>query len=394
MTMTEYNQTLTLLRKIYDYLPDQKAIGDVTILSIFNKSFNEDAISDYLAYILNPNVNGIGILPLKKLILATNSQWLDNFDERTDEISVTREFTLNNGRRIDLLIEIDDQLIIGIEHKVYSHEHGNQTLVYAEEIKSQFPDQQHVFIFLTPDKREAIANEEFQAIGYEDLVNLLKQVNFDYLHNIKKSVLFEDFIAHLEEHFMSENKYSLSEKTKLYMEHYNIIDDLQKSFEQDYHMVLNKIMSYLKNSLENHLGKDDEWIINSNPERSYQQISKDKWNSKGLDIHFELALSKNRFASAAPVEFMIDIEGKKKVKDSFVNHMEERYSSNIANIVKENKLHKNIRSRTFISKEYSLFTKNDLTNQSELTKKLELFINNFLPFVNMIDDAIIRFPKG
>ncbi|MFC4402922.1 hypothetical protein [Gracilibacillus xinjiangensis] len=37
--------------------------------------------------------------------------------------------------------------------------------------------------------RQALAHQDFRAVGYEDLVTLLKQVNFDYLKKIKINVI-------------------------------------------------------------------------------------------------------------------------------------------------------------------------------------------------------------
>ncbi|WP_228275839.1 PD-(D/E)XK nuclease family protein [Gracilibacillus oryzae] len=354
---------------------------------MFNKSFHEDAISDYLAYILNPKVNGIGIEPLKNLIMAANGKWQDAFGEIVDEISITREYAFNNGRRIDLLIQIGDQMIVGIEHKVFSQEHNNQTRDYKQKIEAQFPDHEHTFIFLSPDKRQALAHQAFRAIGYEDLVNLLKQVNFDYLKNIKKTMLYQDFITHLEANFMKDETYTISEKTSLYLEHFRMIQDLRNNFEHDYKRVHDFIMNFLKNNIENNTKM--EWIINANPDRGYQQISKTSWKTKGLDIHFEIKLSKEKFASHSPIEFMIDIEGAKK--QLFTEHLLQMYPSDITQFVEQNNLNRSERSRTFVAKEYELFQIDHLDDQDVLKGKLEHMIKDFTGFVKVIDDALLRF---
>jgi|HigsolmetaAR204D_1030405.scaffolds.fasta_scaffold11982_2 hypothetical protein len=390
MKNIDFIESLNHIKKYYSLLPDENREKNVTILDIFNKTFSEDYISDYLAYILNPQLNGIGFEPLKKLVEAADGEWQEEYETSADEVFVKREFTFNNGRRIDLLINVFDSLIVGIEHKVFTEEHGNQTIVYAEEIKKLFPHHQHVLIFLTHNKREALANNEFKAIGYEELILLLKSVQFDYLKNIKKSVLYQDFITHLEENFMKKNTLVLSEKTKLYLDNAKMIEDLRKSFEKDYEMILNYILNMMKNHLEKYDGS--EWFLNVNVDRGFQQITKKDWNVKGLNIHFELSISKRNLILKPAVEFMIDIEapGKTQAKRDFMEQLEKNYSDAIESLVQRHHLKKYPRSRTFVSKEYELLTRENIDNQQLLQSNIEVILKEFEGFIDILNDALIR----
>jgi hypothetical protein len=389
MKNIHFIESLNHIKKYYSLLPDENREKNVTILDIFNKSFSEDYISDYLAYILNPQLNGIGFEPLKKLVEAADGEWREEYEASADEVFVKREFTFHNGRRIDLLINVFDSLIVGIEHKVFTEEHGKQTIVYEEEIKMLFPHHQHVLIFLTPNKKEALANK-FKAIGYEDLILLLKSVQFDYLKNIKKSVLYQDFITHLEENFMKKNTLVLSEKTKLYLENAKMIEDLRQSFEKDYEMILNYILNMMKNYLEQYDG--NEWFLNMNVDRGFQQITKKDWNVKGLYIHFELSISKKNLILKPAVEFMIDIEAPRKtqVKNDFIEQLEKSYSDKIESLVQRYHLKKYPRSRTFVSKEYELLTLEKISNQHLLQSNIEAILKEFEEFIDILNDALTR----
>ncbi|MDR7000993.1 PD-(D/E)XK nuclease family protein [Neobacillus niacini] len=387
--MENTDQILKYMQKSYSYMKNKQI--HISILDIFNKTYSENYISDFLAYILNPQLNGIGFEPLKKLMEAAGGEWSPDYESSPEEITITREFSFYDGRRIDLLIKVADSLIIGIEHKVFSHEHGEQTRDYAEKIKNLYPSHQHVFIFLTPDKREAIAKDEFQAIGYGELIVLLKDVSFDVLKDIKKSVFYQDFIAHLEEKFMKKDSLILSDKAKLYLEHAKMIEDLRNHFDKDYEMILKSILERLKNLLEKNA--PGEWIINTSLDRGYHQLSKKEWKDKGLDIHFELSLSKKKLVLAKPVEFMIDIEGpgKTQARKAFIDQLEKNHASGIKSIIEQYQLKKSPRSRTYVSKEYDLISIEKVENHDLLQIELEGIIEEFNGFIPLIDIELNRF---
>lgn len=61
---------------IADFIEKCKSVIDVTkekgphlLSDIFNKSGNENFMSDWLSFILNPEVNSIGMKPLQALII-------------------------------------------------------------------------------------------------------------------------------------------------------------------------------------------------------------------------------------------------------------------------------------------------------------------------------------
>ncbi|MFW6016382.1 MAG: PD-(D/E)XK nuclease family protein [bacterium] len=119
-----YKSMLDNIRNSIKYFPDK--IQKETILSFLNKKYHENTINDYLAYVLNPNKNGIGIKPLYNLISHFDDDLvLDNLDETT--IEVNREYSFYNGSRIDILIKINNDLVIGMENKVNSKERGERT---------------------------------------------------------------------------------------------------------------------------------------------------------------------------------------------------------------------------------------------------------------------------
>ena len=67
---TEYKNlknSMETLDKIFKYLP-VKDTKIKTIPRIFNRTYDENFISDFLAYILDPLQNGVGLEPLIRVI--------------------------------------------------------------------------------------------------------------------------------------------------------------------------------------------------------------------------------------------------------------------------------------------------------------------------------------
>ena len=77
----------------------------LTIPVIFGRSYDENFISDYLAYILDPDRNGIGDEPLVRLLelVVPEAEMPD-----IEVVEITREYSLGSGR-IDLL-RINNQI--------------------------------------------------------------------------------------------------------------------------------------------------------------------------------------------------------------------------------------------------------------------------------------------
>lgn len=163
--------SIMTLDKILKYLPEKENRLN-TIPRIFNKTYDENFISDFLAYILNPAYNGIGIEPLLRIVEDYSLKATSILNSLTmaeeNEIEVIREYTFGNGRRIDILIIIQDLLVIGIENKIFSGELNNQTIDYANSISDKFSECETVLLFLTP-KKSIPSSNEFEPVSYKEL---------------------------------------------------------------------------------------------------------------------------------------------------------------------------------------------------------------------------------
>lgn len=304
------NKDLSLLAERLKWIKEQSnqfpAVKPrrMTIPAIFKRETDENFISDYLAYILDPNRNGIGTEPL----LALLDLAFENIDEiDLEEMDIEREYTFDYPSlgRIDFLIclgENGENGVIGIENKIYSLESENQTINYARAIKDNFPNCHNLyFIFLTPTG-QLPTSKEFKAVSYADLTRELRAIHYPLLNDIHKSVIWEDFLAHMEEYIvMNKGKLELSGKTRLYLDHREVLEDLLSAFDRDSQDVYDYVISSIKKFF------GESWTFACLKQNKYQEIDRaDKvWHLEKFYVFFQYRFSRKTILTLDQFPFML-----------------------------------------------------------------------------------------
>lgn len=388
LSYDEIKNQLETIKYIKSFIKDDNNKPDDSVITILGKKFHdENAISDYLAYILDPEVNGVGHEPLIRFL-----ELIDRPIELSDsdDVYIQREYLLDNNRRIDFLIEINEEHIIAIEHKVFSSEHGDQTVDYEKEINQSFSDKAEdiQYVFLSPGGRKAI-NPHFISMSYADLVFLLKQTKIDFTKDIRKAVLFNEIIFHLEGYFLSNKGIKLSEESRLYIDYFKTINDLTNKFEEDFKRILTYIESVIKNYFNNNIG-GTEWKVDFSEKRSYHQIFRPHWKTKELDIHFEVKFDQRRLVNGE-LSFLLDVEGNKK--DVFKKHQDHRLREGLQDVMDRNEIlyRKGKRKDTFASKTYNFLNYNNLEDENTIEENILQMINEFEDFIEPIENEIEHF---
>jgi PD-(D/E)XK nuclease superfamily protein len=274
----------------------------LTIPAIFNRSYDENFISDYLAYVLNPQKNGIGLGPLKALLKLCA---IDEADIPLDDAIIRREYPLEKGR-LDLLIRFGESLVVGIENKIFSSEGTNQTPYYALVMDDLFADIPHHMIFLTRTGHRA-RSTKFIPASYAMLLMALKEVSVDHVQDHRKLFLWEDFLEHLEVYIMTANPnhFEFSEKSKLYIENHPMIHDLTTTFDREWDQAITYLETHFREGLTG-----GPWNTVFQTRYSWQQVYKPRWATGNPNIHFEWWLPLSAFLQGE-MAFMVDVEGKR-----------------------------------------------------------------------------------
>jgi len=341
---TEYKNlksSIKILDKIIKYLPE-KENKIKTIPSIFNKTYDENFISDFLSYVLNPIENGIGFEPLIKVIEEYSERAvsiLENLTlEEKNSVEVIREYSFLNGRRIDILIKIQDELIIAIENKIFATELENQTSDYASSIYNEFPGCEYVLLFLTHRGIKPIS-KEFASISYKELVHKLKMVKFDYRDDIRRKVIFDEFILHVEEYMMNKKSDKITDQTRLYLEYQDTIKKLDQYFRKDSLKMFEELEGMLRSAFN-----EEEWNFNIKKDRTWHTVYKKTWDIKGLFIHHEFWISSNNILTAESFYHLIEIEGRDRDRflilyDKEYEKIQDKYIANDIEYRPQNRKH-------------------------------------------------------
>ncbi len=315
--LKHYQDTLLDLSQQYAQTPTRPP-KPLTIPAIFGRSHHENFISDYLAYLLNPTKNGIGTGPVAQLLTLCG---LEPTDVPLDEVIIHREYTVGNGR-IDLLLEWEETLVVGIENKIYATEGQGQTQSYAREIQRLFKDTPCChFIYLTRGGHKA-KSKDFQPISYKDLIEAFQQVPISINTGTRQLVLWNDFLEHVKEYIImaDPDHFNFSEKSKLYIEHRSMLRDLEKTFKNEWAAAI----GYLEGKVYGHLD-GGPWSTHFNRTRHHwHQILKPTWNLSKLSVHHEYWFSDSSLKSQ-DISFKIDVE--RKQANDFLTRFAQRYPS-------------------------------------------------------------------
>lgn len=214
-------------------LPNSQRSRETTIFSIGGRGHYENAISDVLAFFLDQGrEHGFGTAILHCLFSCAGLE-SENFVARSAPI---REYTTVDGKRIDLLIEGEADVLV-IENKVRHHA-VNPFTAYEADIEQAYPGKRQIRLLLT-FRDDCI--DGWHTVRYQQFTRCIRErlgqwlVEFSYS---KWIVLLREFVLNLEEEmgaesqiegeakFAAENFKALNEAIDLYWRFVNHVADL------------------------------------------------------------------------------------------------------------------------------------------------------------------------
>lgn len=375
-----YKSKIDNIRIQLPYLNSKKR--ELTIPEIFEKENNENFISTYLAYILNPTKNGIGRHPLESII----NYFIPEFDTSIlnwGEVEIYREVQLDENSRIDITILFPGELFIGIENKIRSTEQFQQTIRYSDKIGT-IHKKCTILCILLNQTGDNPQSPNFKTLTYKQLYNLLSDIKIDFINNLKKGVIFHDFLTYIKEVLLTMNdKLEISKKTELYIKSIDLFKDLRESFKEEEQ----KIIYLTKDISENIFGNNFSYDWRKN----YQQIYKQSWIQNNLFVHYEFWITGDSLFDSKKIQFMIDVEG--NLKNTFFDNFEKLYPKYANDFAQKSIVYRPKHRRVALAfKEYEVFkninSQNDIDIQGELINLIHLVHDDFIFFSSIIDKCI------
>ena len=379
----DLHDALSLLMITVKSLADEPT-KTLTIPSLFGKAYNENFISDYFAYTLDPLRNGIGNKPLLAILEFLE---IDTTNYFFDQVTVIREHTFTNRGRIDFLINVDDTLVIAIENKILSPEGKKQTQSYERSIDDEYVQYDKVFIFLSPEGRKA-SSDLFFPLSYEDIFNTYTTLDVGECLDHKRAFYWQDFLSHLEEYIIMTNTLpELSERTKLFLEHYDVIRDLESAFERDSQYLIDylseKVLSFYEGG---------EWNLEKTPH--YQLLEKESWNNQEYRVFLVFRIQKDILSKGA-ILVQLEVQGQRKEWNTSP-HIESfiKLFKKINPGIQEEMNDKNMKSQSkdrptnIASKRYSL--KGDPIS---IDNAFDQALNDFSFLIEPVDKTVIKYSE-
>jgi hypothetical protein len=295
--LRDYRTILATIDKVYRLLSDEPE-RPPTFPAIVGRPYDENFISDYLAYILDPARNGIGIKPLQALLSLVSNAYTEAEFESVD---IRRECTFASGGRIDFLIVVDKSLVIGIENKIFSSEGEKQTDSYEKSIKQEFAGFDHILIYLAPGEHKP-GSKAFQHVSYKELFDAFRRIRFPWTQDVRRGFFWEDFLTHLEEYItMNSGVPEISEKTRLYLDNIKVVRDIQSAFERDNGKLYDYLIAKVASSYEG-----GNWKLTKHAEKLF--IAKRSWQQKQVTVFFAYRFSKE-ILSTTQLACSLEIQG-------------------------------------------------------------------------------------
>lgn len=326
---------------------------NTTFLSVIESEYKENVITSFLKFILDPNQNGIGWLPLNKLLEILDISY-EFTDEDLEYIDISQEYGIKNNRRIDLVIKTRELWIV-IENKINAWEQINQTKDYFEYIENIKEDEDVVYIYLKPNynKSEPDKDTDFKSLIYSDFIKKLEEITIDDYIDKEKYKFLNEFIKHSRRYFMQETQVDFAnEYVEFYIKNKESINKITKVYSEESQRLYKIFQEMIKNKLNQNatdefLGKGQRWWF---------PLYRKSWGDV-LDwvVHYEIL-----------VNDFLEILGKKSVEIRFSVHVEKEASKYI-DIFKEEGVEHRIGEFT---KKY------DFTTNKEFEESTEDIVND------------------
>ncbi len=223
---------------------------EANIFKIINMADKEIVHSDMLAWLFNPYENhNLNDKVLKEILMQLSkkdAEYINLLLLDYSDLEVYREYTVDNGRRIDIVMESkNNKVIFIIENKIWSGEGDNQLEDYKNYIDEKYSDYNRIFLFLTPEKERKEKYKGYIHITYSMIYSVLNCVLQENQIKFEISVIIRQYKEIIGRYIMgSIDKEMVDLYRKLYVEHKETLDKIMQYGNTTYYLteVINKIL--------------------------------------------------------------------------------------------------------------------------------------------------------
>lgn len=223
---------------------------EVNIFKIINMVDKEAVHSDMLAWLFNPyenhDFNDKAVKGLLMQLSENDAEYINLLLQDYSDLEVYREYTIDNGRRIDILLESrNNKVIIIIENKIRSGEGDNQLEDYKKYIDEKYNDYNRIFLYLTPEKERKEKYKGYIHITYNTIYKILNNILYDNQIRLEIRAVLKQYKEMIRRDIMGNvDKEMIDLCRKLYVEHKDALDKIMQYGNTTYYLteVINDIL--------------------------------------------------------------------------------------------------------------------------------------------------------
>lgn len=217
-----------------DFKKLEKMNYGYNLFNILKLEYKETAHSDMLAYLFNPYENHYlkesMINELFKHLSKKDANYINLLLLDYSDLEVYREYTIDNGRRLDiLLISKCNKVVILIENKIWSGEGDNQLEDYKKYIDDKYNNYSRIFLYLTPEKERKKEYKGYIHITYNNIYSMLENVLKEHQMTTAIWTFLKQYKDMIRRDIMGEvDKEMIELCRKIYVEHKEALDKIMQ----------------------------------------------------------------------------------------------------------------------------------------------------------------------
>ncbi len=252
--MDEDENALRVFLKDINCLDNIEAsIGKETVFDVLGMARNEIRHSRMLKWLLDPHgSHGLGTRFLSAFLQSVCKVGGDVFDLMMADLDTFRVY--HEYKNIDiLLVSNESKVVVAIENKVDSTEHGDQLSRYEKVVEADFPTNKfkRAFVFLTPDGSKA-SRENWLPVGYNpNIVEAIEYCREKQAVAPDAELIIEHYHELLRREFMKKDM--LAEVcNKIYQDHKRALDLIFELKDDSTNIVRGMIDKWFERNGENY----------------------------------------------------------------------------------------------------------------------------------------------
>ena len=188
-----------------------------------------------------------------------------------------------DGFEVDIIVE-NPAIFMIIENKI-THRAGKPQLLREFRQFNPKDGRKFVPVYLTPFDEEIAPHKEFRLVRYADIVDIIRRL-LQACRDEEVKIFLKHYTTTLTELTMSKFE-GFSEKSKLYLEYYDLIQEFAQAFDEDKKRLFDAIIK----GIEEQEWYSEEW--NHKSTAVMTQIFKRNWkNERSMGAHYEFWLGK------------------------------------------------------------------------------------------------------